>query len=38
MQTQPGWSYAGLVDQLDSPYGEGFTRAQAEYAAHAVGL
>jgi hypothetical protein len=38
MQTQPGWSYAGLVDQLDSAYGEGFTRAQAEYAAHAVGL
>jgi hypothetical protein len=38
MQTQPGWSYASLVQQLDSAYGEGFTPAQAEYAAHKVGL
>lgn len=38
MQSQPGWSYSGLVQQLDSPYGENFTVAQAEYAASRVGL
>lgn len=38
MQTQPGWSFSGLVGQLDSPYGENFTLSQAEYAAHKVGL
>lgn len=38
MQSEPGWSYSGLVQQLDSPYGEQFTVAQAEYAAKAVGL
>jgi Domain of unknown function (DUF4190)/Host cell surface-exposed lipoprotein len=38
MQTEPGWSYSGLVQQLDSPDGEQFTVAQAEYAAKAVGL
>ena len=38
MKTEPGWSCSGLVQQLDSPYGEKFTPAQAEYAARAVGL
>ena len=38
MQTEPGWSYSGLVQQLDSPYGGQFTVAQAEYAAKKVGL
>jgi hypothetical protein len=38
MQLQSGWSFSGLVQQLDSPYGEQFTYAQAVYAAHAVGL
>lgn len=38
MNSQPGWSYSGLVKQLSSPYGEKFTLAQAEYAARAVGL
>jgi hypothetical protein len=38
MQSEPGWSYSGLVQQLDSPDGEQFTAAQAEYAAKAVGL
>ncbi len=38
MQTEPGWSYSGLVQQLDSPYGGQFTVAQAEYAARKVGL
>ena len=33
-----GFSYQGLVDQLDSPYGSQFTVAQAEYAARKVGL
>lgn len=38
MQSEPGWSFSSLVDQLDSPYGENFTYAQAVYAAHRVGL
>ena len=38
MQTEPGWSYSGLVDQLHSPYGAQFTLRQAEYGAHKVGL
>jgi Host cell surface-exposed lipoprotein len=38
MKTEPGWSYSGLVQQLDSPYGGDFTQAQAEYAAKKVGL
>jgi hypothetical protein len=38
MTSQPGWSCAGLVGQLDSPYGGQFTRGQAEYAARDVGL
>lgn len=38
MQTEPGWSFSSLVDQLSSPYGENFTYAQAVYAAHKVGL
>lgn len=36
--TEPGWSCAGLVQQLDSPYGGKFTQAQAEYGAQSVGL
>lgn len=38
MKTEPGWSYSGLVQQLDSPYGGQFTVAQAEHAARKVGL
>lgn len=38
MSSQPGWSFNGLVQQLNSPFGENFTLAQAEYAAHKVGL
>jgi Host cell surface-exposed lipoprotein len=33
-----GFSRAGLIQQLSSPYGEGFTYAQAVYAANRVGL
>jgi hypothetical protein len=33
-----GFSRAGLIDQLDSPYGGKFTYAQAVYAANQVGL
>jgi len=33
-----GFSRAGLIDQLTSPYGEQFTYAQAVYAAGQVGL
>jgi hypothetical protein len=33
-----GFSRAGLIQQLTSSYGEGFTEAQAEYAAAKVGL
>jgi hypothetical protein len=38
MSDGEGFSYSGLVQQLDSPYGSQFTVAQAEYAAKAVGL
>jgi len=38
MQTEPGWSYSGLVQQLDSPYGAQFTPHQAAYGARKVGL
>ena len=38
MQTEPGWSACGLVQQLDSSYGEQFTQAEAEYAVQQVGL
>lgn len=33
-----GFSRSGLIDQLTSQYGEGFTYAQASYAATTVGL
>lgn len=33
-----GMSREGLIEQLHSPYGEGFTLAQATYAADQVGL
>jgi hypothetical protein len=33
-----GFSRAGLIDQLTSPYGEQFTLAQATYAVNHVGL
>jgi hypothetical protein len=33
-----GFSRAGLIAQLTSSYGEGFTLAQATYAADQVGL
>src|SRR3954451_17447255 len=33
-----GFSHAGLIKQLTSSYGEGFTHAQAVYAANQVGL
>ena len=38
MTNEPGWSCSGLVQQLDSPYGDKFTQAQAEYGAQSVGL
>jgi hypothetical protein len=38
MSDGEGFSYEGLVQQLDSQYGGQFTLAQAEYAAKAVGL
>lgn len=38
MSDGEGFSYSSLVQQLDSPYGDGFTYAQAVYAAKAVGL
>jgi hypothetical protein len=38
MKNEPGWSACGLVQQLDSSYGEQFTQAEAEYAAQQVGL
>ncbi len=38
LRSEPGWSYSGLVQQLHSTYGAGFTLAQAEYAAKKVGL
>ena len=38
MQTEPGWSYSGLVQQLESPYGAQFTPGQAAYGARKVGL
>jgi len=38
MQTEPGWSACGLVQQLDSSAGEQFTQAEAEYAVQQVGL
>jgi hypothetical protein len=38
MSTGGGFSRAGLIQQLSSSYGEGFTGAQAVYAANAVGL
>lgn len=33
-----GFSYQGLLQQLTSIAGSGFTEAQAEYAANQVGL
>jgi Host cell surface-exposed lipoprotein len=33
-----GFSHAGLIQQLTSSYGAGFTQAQAEYAVSKVGL
>jgi hypothetical protein len=38
MNLGTGFSYQGLVDQLDSPYGGQFTLAQAQYGAQSVGL
>jgi hypothetical protein len=38
MSLGTGFSRAGLIQQLSSSYGEGFTQAQASYAADAVGL
>jgi hypothetical protein len=38
MSTGSGFSRAGLIQQLSSSYGEGFTPAQAVYAANKVGL
>jgi hypothetical protein len=38
MSDGEGFSYEGLVQQLDSPDGSQFTQAQAEYAAKKVGL
>ena len=38
MQSEPGWSCSGLVQQLDSPDGGQFTQGQAEYGAQSVGL
>jgi Host cell surface-exposed lipoprotein len=38
MSDGEGFSYSGLVDQLDSPDGSQFTYAQAAYAARHVGL
>jgi hypothetical protein len=38
MSDGEGFSYSGLVDQLDSPDGSQFTYAQAVYAARHVGL
>jgi hypothetical protein len=38
MSTGGGFSRAGLIQQLSSSYGEGFTPAQAVYAANKVGL
>jgi hypothetical protein len=37
MQSSPGWSFSGLVGQLDSSAVQ-FTYAQAVYGAHSVGL
>jgi Host cell surface-exposed lipoprotein len=37
MQTEPGWSACGLVQQLDSSAVQ-FTQAEAEYAVQQVGL
>jgi hypothetical protein len=38
MNLGSGFSRAGLIDQLTSPYGNKFTYAQATYAANQVGL
>jgi hypothetical protein len=38
MSMGSGFSRAGLIQQLSSLYGEGFTYAQAVYAANQVGL
>jgi hypothetical protein len=38
LSTGSGFSRAGLIQQLSSSYGEGFTHAQAVYAANKVGL
>jgi hypothetical protein len=38
MNLGTGFSRASLIQQLTSPYGNGFTEAQAEYAASQVGL
>ena len=32
------FSRQGLIDQLESPYGEGFTHAQAVYGVNQTGL
>lgn len=38
LKTGMGFSRASLIQQLSSPYGDGFTYAQAVYAANRVGL
>lgn len=38
MSDGQGFSRQGLIDQLTSSYGSGFTQAQAVYAANSVGL
>jgi hypothetical protein len=38
MSLGTGFSRAGLIQQMSTSYGEGFTQAQASYAADAVGL
>lgn len=38
MDTGIGYSRDGLIDQLSSKAGSGFTRAQAEFAVNKVGL
>jgi hypothetical protein len=32
LQVEPGWSYQGLINQLDSPDGSGFSVADATFA------
>jgi hypothetical protein len=38
MSDGQGFSYAGLVQQLESPYGDSFTPSQAAYGAKSAGL